>query len=102
MKEDTKAAPSSTYDVELFHARGAHRCTIYENDDGDDELPISKTVTGYETVTLKWCLRGSISSELQPCLAQNRITPADPTSRPTACLLHFLLSGRSVLLEMPR
>lgn len=39
---------------------------------------------------------------MQHCLVQNRITPVDVTSRPSSCLINFLLSGRSVLLEMPR
>lgn len=39
---------------------------------------------------------------MQPCLAQHRVTPVDVTSRPSSCLINFLLNGRSVLLEMPR
>ena len=31
-----------------------------------------------------------------------RITPVDVNSRPSSCLTNFLLSGRSVMLEMPR
>lgn len=31
-----------------------------------------------------------------------RVTPADVASRPSACLVNFLLNGRSVTLEMPR
>jgi hypothetical protein len=32
----------------------------------------------------------------------HRITPVDVNSRPSSCLINFLLSGRSVMLEMPR
>jgi Cell cycle and development regulator len=57
----------------------------------------------YETVTLKWCTpRGSSAVELQHCTMMQRITPVDVNSRPSSCLINFLLSGRSVMLEMPR
>lgn len=32
----------------------------------------------------------------------HRITPVDVNSRPSLCLINFLLNGRSVMLEMPR
>lgn len=32
----------------------------------------------------------------------HRITPVDVNSRPSSCLINFLLNGRSVMLEMPR
>jgi hypothetical protein len=51
---------------------------------------------------LKWCTPRASATEMQHCLVQNRITPGDVTSRPSSCLINFLLSGRSVLLEMPR
>lgn len=52
---------------------------------------------------MKWCTpRGLGASDMQPCLAQHRVTPVDVTSRPSSCLINFLLNGRSVLLEMPR
>lgn len=101
MKEEQNASSSANYDVEIFHARRAHTIIC----GNEHELPTSiKDGAEYETVTLKWCLssRGSSSSDLQPCLAQYRITPVDVTSRPSSCLINFLLNGRSVLLEMPR
>lgn len=99
MKEEQNASSSANYDVEIFHSRKSH--TIICN---DQELPTSiKENAEYETVTLKWCTpRGVGAAELQPCLAQFRITPVDVTSRPSSCLINFLLNGRSVLLEMPR
>lgn len=57
----------------------------------------------YETVTLKWCTpRGCSASEMQNCTAMHRITPVDVNSRPSSCLINFLLNGRSVMLEMAR
>lgn len=57
----------------------------------------------YETVTLKWCTpRGCSASEMQNCTAMHRITPVDVNSRPSSCLINFLLNGRSVMLEMVR
>ncbi|KMQ90411.1 protein asunder-like protein [Lasius niger] len=57
----------------------------------------------YETVTLKWCTpRGCSASEMQYCTAMHRITPVDVNSRPSSCLINFLLNGRSVMLEMAR
>nr|XP_023015588.1 integrator complex subunit 13 [Leptinotarsa decemlineata] len=53
--------------------------------------------------TLKWCTpRGVTGSELQNCTCMHRITPVDVNSRPSLCLINFLLNGRSVMLEMPR
>ncbi|XP_056640095.1 integrator complex subunit 13 isoform X3 [Diorhabda sublineata] len=53
--------------------------------------------------TLKWCTpRGMTGSELQNCTSMHRITPVDVNSRPSLCLINFLLNGRSVMLEMPR
>ncbi|XP_068153200.1 LOW QUALITY PROTEIN: protein asunder [Drosophila tropicalis] len=100
MKEEQNANSSANYDVEILHSRQAH--TIAGGPDSN--LPTSiKTGSTYETVTLKWCTpRGCSSADLQPCLGQFRVTPVDVTSRPSSCLINFLLNGRSVLLEMPR
>ncbi|XP_035904125.1 protein asunder [Anopheles stephensi] len=100
MKEEQNASSSANYDVEIFHGRTAHSVFL-----GTElVLPHSlKEGSDYETVTLKWCTpRSCGSSEMQPCLAQCRVTPVDVTSRPSSCLINFLLSGRSVLLEMPK
>lgn len=101
MKEEQNASSSANYDVEIFHSRKSHSIIC----GNEQELPTSiKDNAEYETVTLKWCLssRGIGTSDLQACLAQHRITPVDVTSRPSSCLINFLLNGRSVLLEMPR
>lgn len=102
MKEEQNASSSANYDVEIFHARHAH--AVLQGSSELAALPVSrKEGHHYETVTLKWCTpRGGGASEMQPCVAQHRVTPVDVTSRPSSCLINFLLNGRSVLLEMPR
>lgn len=100
MKEEQNASSSANYDVEIFHSSNAHSVIL-----GTELLlPTSiKEGSKYETVTLKWCTpRGLGASDMQPCLAQHRVTPVDVTSRPSSCLINFLLNGRSVLLEMPK
>lgn len=97
MKEEQNSSSSANYDVEIFHESRTHSVFL------GSELPRSiKDGFEYETVTLKWCTPRSGASEMQHCVVQNRITPVDVTSRPSSCLINFLLSGRSVLLEMPR
>ena len=44
--------------------------------------------------------RGSTATELHHCSGSYRITPTDVNSRQSSCLTNFLLSGRSVMLEM--
>jgi hypothetical protein len=99
MKEEANSSSSANYDVEIFHESRTH--SVFLN----AELPrsvISQEGFEYETVTLRWCTPRSGAPEMQHCLVQNRITPVDVTSRPSSCLINFLLSGRSVLLEMPK
>lgn len=100
MKEEQNASSSANYDVEIFHGKRAHSVFL------GTELVLPRSLKDgaeYETVTLKWCTpRSCGSSEMQPCLALHRITAVDVTSRPSSCLINFLLNGRSVLLEMPR
>ncbi|XP_037960783.1 protein asunder [Teleopsis dalmanni] len=100
MKEEQNANSSANYDVEILHSRNAH--TVFMGT--ENFLPTSiKSGAEYETVTLKWSTPRSCGScESQQSLAQHRVTPVDVTSRPSACLINFLLNGRSVLLEMPR
>jgi len=57
----------------------------------------------YQTCKLKWCTpRGSSANELHHCSGTFRITPTEVNSRQSSCLTNFLLSGRSVMLEMQR
>ena len=99
MKEEQNSSSSANYDVEIFHEAQSHSVFLAS----EVVLPRSiKEGFEYDTVTLKWCTPRAGAAEMQHCLVQNRITPVDVTSRPSSCLINFLLSGRSVLLEMPR
>ncbi|XP_060521378.1 integrator complex subunit 13 [Cylas formicarius] len=103
MKEEQNASSSANYDVEIFHASSAHTAILKGNASDSAAIRTIKEGLEYETVTLKWCTpRGMSGSELQNCTAMFRITPVDVNSRPSLCLINFLLNGRSVMLEMPR
>ncbi|XP_032665480.1 integrator complex subunit 13 isoform X1 [Odontomachus brunneus] len=106
MKEEQNASSSANYDVEIFHSSAAHAVILRGN---PQDSALIKTFrrfeegSEYETVTLKWCTpRGCSASEMQNCTAMYRITPVDVNSRPSSCLINFLLNGRSVMLEMAR
>ncbi|XP_066593100.1 integrator complex subunit 13 [Prorops nasuta] len=106
MKEEQNASSSANYDVEIFHSSAAHSAILKGN---PQDSALIKTFrrfeegSEYETVTLKWCTpRGCSASEMQNCTAMHRITPVDVNSRPSSCLINFLLNGRSVMLEMAR
>lgn len=99
MKEEQNSSSSANYDVEIFHERRSHSVFL----GSELVLPTSlKEGANYDTVTLKWSTPRAGSSDLQHCIAQCRVTPVDVTSRPSSCLINFLLGGRSVLLEMPK
>ncbi|XP_071448707.1 integrator complex subunit 13 [Hetaerina americana] len=103
MKEEQNASSSANYDVEIFHPSAAHNSIIKGNAADAVQIRTVREGTDYETVTLKWCTPRSCSaSELQNCTAVHRITPVDVNSRPSSCLINFLLNGRSVMLEMAR
>ncbi|KAK3927823.1 Integrator complex subunit 13 [Frankliniella fusca] len=102
MKEEQNASSSANYDVEIFHLAEAH-ASILKGSAQDTALV--KTVREgreYDTVTLKWCTPKASAAEMHHCTAMHRITPVDVNSRPSSCLINFLLNGRSVMLEMPR
>lgn len=106
MKEEQNASSSANYDVEIFHSSAAHTAILKGN---PQDSALIKTFrrfeegSEYETITLKWCTpRGCSASEMQNCTAMHRITPVDVNSRPSSCLINFLLNGRSVMLEMAR
>ncbi|XP_001607514.1 protein asunder [Nasonia vitripennis] len=106
MKEEQNASSSANYDVEIFHSHAAH-LAILKGHAQDTALVKSfrrfDEGIEYETVTLKWCTpRGCSAGEMQNCTAMHRITPVDVNSRPSSCLINFLLNGRSVMLEMAR
>ncbi|XP_018561790.1 protein asunder [Anoplophora glabripennis] len=103
MKEEQNASSSANYDVEIFHASSAHTAILKGNASDSAAIRTIKEGLEYETTTLKWCTpRGVSGSELQNCTCMHRITPVDVNSRPSLCLINFLLNGRSVMLEMPR
>lgn len=130
MKEEQNASSSANYDVEIFHSSAAHTAIlkgfsqlleflkiIFKLGNNNklslianpQDSALIKTFrrfeegSEYETVTLKWCTpRGCSASEMQYCTAMHRITPVDVNSRPSSCLINFLLNGRSVMLEMAR
>ena len=67
------------------------------------EVVHTKVITEIEV--MKRChsnfsCRGSTATELHHCSGSYRITPTDVNSRQSSCLTNFLLSGRSVMLEM--
>ncbi|XP_067005388.1 integrator complex subunit 13 [Anabrus simplex] len=103
MKEEQNASSSANYDVEIFHSSAAHTSILKGNAADSAMIRTQREGADYETVTLKWCTpRGCSASEMQNCTAMHRITPVDVNSRPSSCLINFLLNGRSVMLEMPR
>lgn len=103
MKEEQNASSSANYDVEIYHSSDAHTAILKGNALDSSAIRTVKDGLEYETVTLKWCTpRGCTGSELQNCIGMHRITPTDVNSRPSLCLINFLLNGRSVMLEMPR
>lgn len=103
MKEEQNASSSANYDVEIFHHANAH-ADLYKALVTDPLLiKTKKEGADYDTVTLKWCTpRGNTTHEMHNCTAAYRVTPVDVNSRPSSCLINFLLNGRSVMLEMPK
>eukprot|EP00096_Caligus_rogercresseyi_P005552 TRINITY_DN2132_c0_g1_i1.p1 TRINITY_DN2132_c0_g1~~TRINITY_DN2132_c0_g1_i1.p1 ORF type:complete len:681 (-),score=242.07 TRINITY_DN2132_c0_g1_i1:59-2101(-) len=99
MKEEQNASSSANYDVELFHKAEAHVRLL---GDSSELIQTDKEGSEYKTITLKWCTPRGSSADLHHCTGAVRITPTDVNSRPSSCLTNFLLSGRSVMLEMPR
>ncbi|XP_044760049.1 protein asunder [Coccinella septempunctata] len=103
MKEEQNASSSANYDVEIYHASSAHTAILKGNASDSLAIQTQKENHEYQTVTLKWCTpRGTTGSDLHNCTCMHRITPVDVNSRPSLCLINFLLNGRSVMLEMPR
>ncbi|KAJ7363295.1 hypothetical protein OS493_011579 [Desmophyllum pertusum] len=107
MKEEQHSGSSANYDVEILHSAEVHmEQTIANVFCGDDSLPVKKDVAATsikDTIHLKWCTPKNTSApELQACIGCHRITPVEVNSRPTACLISFLLQGRQVMLEQPK
>ncbi|KAG6445843.1 hypothetical protein O3G_MSEX004138 [Manduca sexta] len=93
MKEEQNASSSANYDVEIIHSAEAHA-----------GLRAGQTpAEAAESVVLRWWTPRGAEGGAGGCGgALWRVTPADVASRPSACLVNFLLNGRSVTLEVPR
>ncbi|RNA00228.1 Asunder -like protein [Brachionus plicatilis] len=98
MKEELNANSSANYDVDILHHKSLH-----------DQLKISGLLKnclvskdGVNTVCLKWSNPKTNITEFNLTTNSSRITPIDVNSRPSSCLTSFLLSGRCVVLEIPR
>lgn len=105
MKEEQVGGSSANYDVELIHLAEAHRDVLragYNLGPMTGTKKESKEHHGKEIVMLKWSTPKSAPLELQFCTSAYRVTPSNVTSRPTICLINFVLSGKPVLLEQYR
>jgi len=106
MKEEQHSGSSANYDVEILHSAEVHmEQTVANLFCGDETLPVKKdgAATVKDTIHLKWCTpKNTHAPELQACTGCHRITPVEVNSRPTACLISFLLQGRHVMLEQPK
>lgn len=93
MKEEQNASSSANYDVEIIHSAEAHT-----------GLRASQTpAEALESVVLRWWTPRGAEGGASGCSGPLwRVTPSDVASRPSACLVNFLLNGRSVTLEVPR
>ncbi|XP_053607841.1 integrator complex subunit 13 isoform X2 [Plodia interpunctella] len=93
MKEEQNASSSANYDVEIIHSAEAHA-----------GLRAAQTAAeAAESVVLRWWTPRGAEGGAGGCSGPLwRVTPADVASRPSACLVNFLLNGRSVTLELPR
>lgn len=102
MKEEQNASSSANYDVEIYHAATAHTTILNANVADAKAVVAKKEGMDYETIKLKWCTPRANNNlpDIHSCTTLHKITPVDINSRPSACLITFLLNGRSVLLEM--
>lgn len=102
MKEEQNASSSANYDVEIYHAATAHSTILNANVTDSKAVVAKKEGADYETIKLKWCTPRANNNlpDIHSCTTIHRITPVEINSRPSACLITFLLNGRSVLLEM--
>lgn len=102
MKEEQNASSSSQYDVEIVHCSSIHDDILNSGSpllEGVMQV-IDRNGFACDTFKLSWCTPKNTTVELNHCLATSRITAVDINSRPSACLTNFLLSGRSVALEI--
>lgn len=110
MKEEQNAGSSANYDVEIVHSKKAHSQFFQSSgafEAGFDDLnPFflshTRNKTIYQSLILKWCTPKSSSVEINNCMGAYRITALDINNRPSSCLINFLLTGKTVNLEMNR
>lgn len=100
MKEEQNASSSANYDVEIVHAKEVHQDMCRSG--VADAIKVPKDGCEYTTIPLKWCTPRTNAVEMHYTLVACRVTPVDVNSRPSNCLSNFLLSGRTVMLEMLR
>ena len=102
MKEEQNASSSSQYDVEIVHCSSIHEDILKSGSpliEGVTEV-IDRNGFPCDTFKLNWCTPRTTTIELTHCVATSRITAVDVNSRPSACLVNFLLHGRHVMLEI--
>ena len=102
MKEEQNASSSANYDVEIVHPIEAHLDLFKSAIGSGENIRSLKEGFSYEKISLKWCTPRTNSVELHHCTTAHRISPVDVNSRPSSCLTNFLLSGRTVMLEMTK
>ena len=104
MKEEQNASSSANYDVEIVHSSLAHTESFRTGSVSVEGVCVKQSREGftYDTISLKWCTPRTNAVELHYCTTAYRFTSVDVNSRPASCLTNFLLSGRTVMLEMPR
>ncbi|XP_060858444.1 integrator complex subunit 13-like [Metopolophium dirhodum] len=104
MKEEQNGNSSANYDVEIYHAATVHTAISNANAANSNAKAVvaKKEGADYETIKLKWCtarLNNNLP-DIHSCTTLHRVTLVDINSRPSTCLITFLLNGRSVFLEV--
>lgn len=102
MKEEQNSKSSSQYDVEIVHCSSVHEDILASDSPLLEGVMEKIDRNGFpcDTFKLSWCTPRTTAVELNHCVAVSRITSVDVNSRPSACLTNFLLSGRTVMLEI--
>jgi hypothetical protein len=104
MKEESQGQ-SVVYDVELIHSRSAYSMLSSFGLLSKKSKLVQPSKHGtYSTVKLNWCTPSPKYKSDNFPLLQNSFpaTPAVVNSRPSVCLTTFVLSGKTVMLEVDR
>jgi hypothetical protein len=106
LQEEANQGHSVNYDVELFHSIDAYIQIDHLGLLSESNGLTSASAEGgiYRTLRLTWCTPSgkNTSNQFPNCFGVYRTTTASVNGRPSACLTSFLLSGKSVLLEVVR